>query len=67
MIIRRNTFEINCVIKGVEKMKVEDLIKELEKHKGKQIFVAWGMAFRDIQGVEEEEAESNIMYLIAKK
>ena len=47
-------------------MNVEDLIKELEKHKGKQVFVSQGMIFRDIQGIEEEESESNMIYVTIK-
>lgn len=47
-------------------MKVDDLIKELEKHQGKQVFIAKEMFFNDIKGIEEEETESNIIYLVAK-
>ena len=47
-------------------MKVEELIKELEKHKGKKVFVSYGLTFRDITTIEEEETESNIIYLVAK-
>lgn len=48
-------------------MRVEDLIKELEKHKGKKVYVSLGMFIRDITDIEEEEAESNIIYLVAEK
>lgn len=47
-------------------MKVEDLIKELEKHIGKKVNVSYGMTFKDISHIEEEETESNIIYLITK-
>lgn len=45
---------------------VDDLIKELEKHRGKKVYVSLGMTFRDIQDIEEEESESNIIYLVTK-
>lgn len=48
-------------------MKVDNLIKELEKHKGKTVFVSLGMTFRDINGIDEEESESSIIYLVAEK
>lgn len=47
-------------------MKVEELIKELEQYKGKNIFVSYGLTFRDITTIEEEETESNIIYLVTK-
>lgn len=47
-------------------MKVDDLIKELEKHKDKKVFVSFGITFRDITHIEEEESESNIIYLASK-
>lgn len=46
-------------------MKVEDLIKELEKYKGKKVFISHGMTFKDISHIEEEESESNIIYIIS--
>jgi hypothetical protein len=47
-------------------MKVEDLIKELEKYKGKKVYVSWGWSMRDVTHIEEEESESNIIYLVSK-
>ena len=47
-------------------MKVDDLIKELEKHKGKQVYVSYGMTFRDISDIDEEETDANIIYLIGR-
>lgn len=48
-------------------MKVNDLIEELEKHKGKQVYVTSGMFLKDIVRIDVEEAESNIVYLVTEK
>lgn len=46
-------------------IKVDELIKELEKHKGKEAVISIGMTYRTIKGIEEEEEGSNLIYLKA--
>ena len=45
---------------------VDKLITKLEKYRGRKIFVSLGMTFKDIDCIEEEESESNIIYLVTK-
>jgi hypothetical protein len=44
---------------------VDELIKELERYKGKEIVVSLGMTYKTIKDIEEEEEGSNLIYLNA--
>jgi len=47
-------------------MKVDDLIKELEKYRGKEVVVAGGILLHRIDSVEEKEG-SELVYINIKQ
>jgi hypothetical protein len=47
-------------------MTVDELIKELEKHKGKDVAISRGMTYRWVSHIEEEQEGSNMIYIVPK-